>query len=54
MRITYEKGKKYRAFSPQEFFKSPESPQLLYSLNQPKPKRPDTKEPDGETNQKSY
>ncbi len=33
MRITHENGKKYRAYSPEEFFKSPENPQTLFSLN---------------------
>jgi len=53
MRITHEKGKKYRAYSPQEFFRSPENPQLLYSLNKPKPKRPSTSELADKINQKS-
>jgi len=44
MRITHEKGKKYRAYSPQEFFRSPKNPQPLYSLNAPKPKKSNIKE----------
>jgi hypothetical protein len=38
MRITYENGKKYRAYSPQEFFKSPERPQTLFNMDKPTPK----------------
>ncbi len=46
MRITYENGKKYRAYSPEEFFRAPESPQLHFNLNEPKPKRPNIKKLD--------
>jgi len=53
MRITHEKGKKYRAYSPQEFFKSPESPQPFYGLNELKPKRSDAKELNDQTARKS-
>lgn len=53
MRITHEKGKRYRAYSPEEFFKTPESPQLFYGLREPKPKKPDTKEMNGGINKKS-
>jgi hypothetical protein len=38
MRITYENGKKYRAYSPEEFFKSPERPQTLFNMDKPTPK----------------
>ncbi|HEY3373621.1 MAG TPA: hypothetical protein VGK02_00965 [Candidatus Aquicultor sp.] len=36
MRITLESnGKKYRAYSPEEFFKSPENPQTIFNLTKP-------------------
>ncbi|HZD60470.1 MAG TPA: hypothetical protein VE439_08485 [Anaerolineae bacterium] len=52
MRIVREQGKKYRAYSPEEFFKSSESPQRTFNLNEPKSKRSHTKDLTAETDQK--
>lgn len=51
MRITQEQGKKYRAYSPDEFFKSPESPQQFFNLSKPEPKRTHKKDLADATNQ---
>ncbi|MDI6816553.1 MAG: hypothetical protein QME41_05115 [Actinomycetota bacterium] len=39
MRIADQNGKKYRVYSPEEFFKSPESPQQYFIPAAPKPKK---------------
>jgi len=44
MRITYHNGKTYRAYSPEEFFKSPDATQTLFNLDRSKPKNRNAKE----------
>lgn len=53
MRITTEAGKKYRAYSPEEFFKSPESSQTYFNLDKSKPKTRNAKGVHDEKSQKS-
>lgn len=38
MRITSENGKRYRAYSPEEFFKSTDNTPTPFNFNKPKPK----------------
>ncbi|MBS3910175.1 MAG: hypothetical protein KGZ93_11250 [Actinobacteria bacterium] len=51
VRIADQNGKKYRAYSPEEFFKSPESPQQYFIPTAPKPKKVDVVKIEDKTDQ---
>ena len=51
MRIADQNGKKYRVYSPEEFFKSPESPQQYFIPTAPKPKKVDVVKIEDKTDQ---
>jgi len=53
MRITNENGKRYRAYSPDEFFSAPKDPKLTFYVNAPKPKKYNTKKSIDKTGQNS-
>jgi hypothetical protein len=44
MRITYHNGKAYRAYSPEEFFKSPDATPAIFNMDRSKPKSRNIKE----------